>query len=295
MVREPRPEASRPHEEEEPHIPTSQSPLLETNQTSDSLEQQATLLLQPQAESPTSHGVSAPLLAHDGSQVPSQPAPERRWPSTLPPPVARWACGQQRKDLRDEFNTLEICAVQLLKTYDLDNSGALDKKELKSLLQDYSNRDKPVSDADVSYVMMVADKNHDDTIDQQEILYGLGAWHAWNHMPMSVGATFTRKNIGQGLPLPSMEALHEVMVILNESQPVERDELEYVHSLAVGLGATAECATNEQMRRAIAPWYMNIERAVTSTKKSCHGLAARCTPAGFLAYWQFATTGATTG
>jgi len=41
------------------------------------------------------------------------------------------------------------------------------------------------------------------------------------------------------------------------------EEVEYVQSLAVGLGATAGCATTEQMRKAIAAWYINIERAET--------------------------------
>merc|ERR1712008_35515 len=44
---------------------------------------------------------------------------------------------------------------------------------------------------------------------------------------------------------------------------VEMEEVEYVHSLAVGLGATAECATTDQMRKAIAAWYINLERAET--------------------------------
>jgi len=250
-------------QEEELHLPTSQSPLLGQGQTSRSVEQQGTLLLEPDAETPTNHGISPPLLRDNSSKVPSQPKLESGWPSMLPPPAPRWACGQQRQELRDAFNTLEINAVQILRTYDFDNSGALDVKELKPLLQDYSARDKPVSDADVSYVMMIADKNHDEKIDQHEILYGLRAWHAWNHMPMSVGTAFTRYKIGQGFPLPSVQAMQQVMLTLNEHQPVEIEEVEHARSLAMSLGATDERATTDQMRKAIAAWYINIERAET--------------------------------
>jgi len=83
-------------------------------------------------------------------------------------------------------------------------------------------------------------------------------------MPMSVGAAFTRYKIGQGLPLPSEQTLKDLMVTLNESQPVEMEEVQSVRSLAISLGASDEGATTDQMRRAIAAWYVNIERAETT-------------------------------
>jgi len=114
--------------------------------------------------------------------------------------------------------------------------------------------------------MKVADKNEDQAIDHQEVFYGLRAWHAWNNMPKSVGAAFTRYKIGQGLPMPSVETLKEAMLTLNECQPVEQEEVEYVHSLATGLGgASAERASTDQMRKAIAAWYLNVERSETTT------------------------------
>jgi len=318
MVQEPRPEDSRPDEEEEPLLhTTSRTFLLEKDLTSASPEQQEPLSLglqgeeptsqsisaswlgkivtrvssQPQAEEPTSQSISAPWFGTIVTRVPSQSEAEEptspgisdswfgkiikrdpsqqtlgaSWPSTTPPPTPRWACGQQRRQLRDNFNSIEMGTLQILKTYDFDNSGTLDMKELKLLLQDYSDQGKPVSDDEVSFVMMVAKKNPDHKNDQQDIVFGLRAWHAWNHMPMSVCAAFTRHQIGQGLPLPSMQALQELMSTLNEPQPVDMVEVDYVRSLAVGLGATTEHATPDQMRKAIAAWYLNIERAETAS------------------------------
>merc|ERR1719362_1285036 len=65
--------------------------------------------------------------------------------------------------------------------------------------------------------------------------------------------------------MPSMETLHEAMLTLNESQPVENAEVQYVISVAIHLGASAECATTDQMRKAIAAWYLNVERSESNT------------------------------
>lgn len=203
-----------------------------------------------------------PLFGRSGYAPLSKEQPLGSRQTSLPPPAQRWSCGQQRLQLRDSFNSLEISALQILKHYDLDNNGFLDIKELRPLLKDHSDRDK-VTDDEVAYFMLVADKNNDDNIDQQELFFGLRAWHAWNNMPKSVGAAFSRYNIGQGLAMPSVEKLKEAMLTMNESQPIEHEEVEYVHSLAISLGATAERATTDQMRKAIAAWYLNVERSDT--------------------------------
>jgi hypothetical protein len=251
-----------------------QSPLLAAG----SPQQQGSLLLQPQSPEsadssgvhqaedaePLKKGADVPLFGRSGYAPLSKEQPLGSRVSSLPPPAQRWSCGQQRLQLRDSFNSLEISALQILKHYDLDNNGFLDIKELRPLLKDHSDRDK-VTDDELAYFMLVADKNNDENIDQQELFFGLRAWHAWNNMPKSVGAAFTRYNIGQGLAMPSKEKLKEAMLTLNESQPIEQDEAEYVHSLAISLGARAERATTDQMRKAIAAWYLNVERSDTNT------------------------------
>jgi len=245
-----RPEASRPPVEDAEDAsevgPSMQAPLLA-------------------AGSPQQQGAEVSFFGPKGYAPLSNEQPLGTGPTSFPAPAQRWACGQQRLQLRDSFNSLEISALQIMKTYDLDNNGHLDMKELRPLLKDYCDRDKPVTDDEVAYVMKVADKNQDQTIDHQELFFGLRAWHAWNNMPKSVGAAFTRYKMGQGLPMPSVETLREAMLTINECQPVENEEVEYVHSLAIGLGASAESSTTDQMRKAVAAWYLNVDRSDTST------------------------------
>merc|ERR1711937_955346 len=54
------------------------------------------------------------------------------------------------------------------------------------------------------------------------------------------------------------------MEVLNESQPVSEEEAAYVRQMALHLGASEDRATLVQMRKALAPWYINVERGETS-------------------------------
>jgi len=174
----------------------------------------------------------------------------------------RWDCGRQRQELRQEFNSHEVGAAILIRRYDVDRSGVLEANEVESLLQDY-NRGRPVRDDELRFVMLAADKNSDKCISKEELLYALKVWYAFKHMPKSVGASLTRYKIGGGPP-PSVATLRECMVTLNDSLPVPTDEVHRVLAAATRFGGTDELVTTQQMRKAIATWYLHLQRNETA-------------------------------
>jgi len=180
----------------------------------------------------------------------------------LPREASLWQCGEQRLALRRKFNMKEIDAARMMSKYGADDGAVMEPVQLRQLLQDY-NGGRPPRDDEVGYMLRVADKRPDEGISRAEVLFALRAWYAFHHMPKSVGAAFTKHRVGGG-PIPSGDDLHSFLVALNESLPVDSDEVELVRSTALGLGASEGLATPEQMRQAVAAWYLHIEREGTS-------------------------------
>jgi len=174
------------------------------------------------------------------------------------PLAAPWQCGSRRLTLRRRFNDKELDAARILEKYDKDSNGLLNVGELKVLLQDYSEGEL-VSQADVDYIMRVADVDHDNGISKGELLHGLKAWYALKNLPKAVDLALQERSLSEGA-LPTMEAMRELLQEVNESQPVALEEAEQVRSAALALGATEELATADQLRGAVADWYLQIER-----------------------------------
>mmetsp|Transcript_3652 Transcript_3652/g.10027 ORF Transcript_3652/g.10027 Transcript_3652/m.10027 type:complete len:781 (-) Transcript_3652:104-2446(-) len=190
-------------------------------------------------------------------------APQASHLSALRRPVsARWQCGPRRLELRQRFNTNELDGARIIEKYDADNSGALEVGELKALVQDYSQGNL-VTQADVEYLLKVADANKDGVVSRGEVLHGLKAWFALRNLPKQADLALKEHGFGDG-PLPTAEALRNFLVVANESQPVTLAEAQQVRSMALNLGATHEHVTFEQMRGAVAEWYLQIERDETA-------------------------------
>mmetsp|Transcript_25190 Transcript_25190/g.79402 ORF Transcript_25190/g.79402 Transcript_25190/m.79402 type:complete len:435 (-) Transcript_25190:150-1454(-) len=179
----------------------------------------------------------------------------------FPPEAAQWQCGEQRLALRQKFNMKEIDAAQLMRRYDADHSKLLEPGEVRHLLRDYNDGRSP-KEEELDFIMKVSDKNHDHSISQEEIAFALRAWYAFRNMPKSVGHAFSKHRLGNG-PLPPLEAMREVLLSLNEHQPVSADEAAFVRSMAFNLGGSDGHVTLEQLRQAVAAWYLHIERGDT--------------------------------
>lgn len=194
----------------------------------------------------------------------------------IPAPTAREACGECRLALRDKFNERELSTASVFEGE--DPQTIMEDVIFRDLLREY-NGNRDISEQDFEYITYVADDNGDRQIQRSEVPWALKAWFAFKEMPKSVGSAFTRYGIGEG-PSPSRRVVQELLVTLNDSQPVEDDEVEFVLTLARDLariaaarrqdenswGSSSETQvrlTHETMRQAIAVWYMNVERSKT--------------------------------
>mmetsp|Transcript_67468 Transcript_67468/g.135466 ORF Transcript_67468/g.135466 Transcript_67468/m.135466 type:complete len:303 (-) Transcript_67468:67-975(-) len=111
--------------------------------------------------------------------------------------------------------------------------------------------------------MKIADADHDQRISQEEVMFALRTWYAFNHMPSSVGHAFAKYGFSGG-PMPSLESFRKLLLSLNEHQPVDEAEATFVRAVAVQLSGSETRVTLEQLRQAVATWYLNIERGETS-------------------------------
>jgi len=178
-----------------------------------------------------------------------------------PPEAASFQCGSQRLKLRKTFNCKEIDVVKVLHQFDTNEDDSLSLDELGHLLVDYNQWKKKVSDTELHDIMTIADSDENGTLEQDELIYALRTWYAYVNMPRSVGPELTRIS---DCPLPSTEILKTVLLSLNDNHPVGTEEAVHVRHVAVDLGATEQQVTTQQMRMAIASWYLHIERQETT-------------------------------
>jgi len=174
-----------------------------------------------------------------------------------PPVAAQWQCGQARVKLRQSFNAKEIDVTKIMGQYDTDEDCKLEHDEFLMLLQDYDHWAQHINSQEVDMVLALADLDHDDCIEPNEVLYALKVWFAYIQMPRSVGPVLATISDG---PLPAEDTIREALLLLNEEHPVSDEEAAYVRHLALALGGSEPRVTARQMRMAISAWYLHIER-----------------------------------
>lgn len=178
-----------------------------------------------------------------------------------PRELAKWQTGGQRLALRQHFNVKEIHVADIVRRYDIDRSRVLEPGEVRRLLQDY-NGGRPPREEELGFIMKIADKNHDQRISQEEVMFALRTWYAFNHMPKSVGHALGKYGFGGG-PLPSTQAMQRFLLTLNEQQPVSEEEAAFVRAVAAHLSGSEGYVSLEHLRQAVAAWYLNVERGDT--------------------------------
>lgn len=203
--------------------------------------------------------------SHGDLNTVSGPLGNRLFPSPTPLIVV----GSQRKRLREHFNLKEIDVELIFHRFDADQSNQLEQKEFRALLTAFIGRKAGnLRDDEYRFVMAVADKDRNECISKRELLYGLQAWYAFNFMPIEVNSALKKYRISpEGCRMPSQEVLRGLLVDLNGFIDVDPEEINVVRRAALALGATEERVTMEQLRRAVAVWYINIERSHTNTRR----------------------------
>jgi len=183
---------------------------------------------------------------------------------------ARWSCGPRRLKLRQDFNHEEINVMRVMQDYDKDGSETLEQDELRNLLHDWSSG-ADISDDDIRFILAVADFDHDNCISSGEVMYALRAWYSYKHLPSNVESILNEHGVGEGILTADdkefQDSLCQALTFLNEHQPVDQEEVAAVIDIMKALSPYEDKMPKDVIYRAVATWYLNIERDETQNSR----------------------------
>lgn len=180
--------------------------------------------------------------------------------SVRPGATSTWQVGKDRLRLRQAFNREEISTTKIMKEYDVDGNGVLEKDEIHNMLQNYQTWKRKPTDDEFEMLMAVADTDEDEMIETNEVIYALKVWYAYTRMPRSANRVITSIS---GMHVPSTDILKTALTTMNENYPVGEEEVAHVRLCAQFLAGTTTKVDLAQMRMAVATWYLNVERSAT--------------------------------
>lgn len=163
------------------------------------------------------------------------------------------AARQKAADLhKKEHERIE----KVFKLYDKDKTGKLNKDELKTLMKDYGGRE-PTED-EVTFVMKMSDEGKTGYLTLDEVSGAIKCWRSYNEPATQarILKTFAQYDTDNSGKLDK-EQLKKCLSDLNDQQPVEDGEVEWVLSNAdvIGDGQISKI----ELGQAIAYWFVHVD------------------------------------
>jgi len=161
--------------------------------------------------------------------------------------------------------------AKIMKKYDTNRSGKLEKNQVRQLLTDLDSStppNTPPTEEELNVIMQLADdKCSNNAIDLSELKTAMTAWHVY---------TTTRKDIEQALKKYDVsnsgklevDELKEYLKELNGGIEVPADEVNWVLGQADIFGDGA--VNQHELVLATAAWYANVEEKKNSFR--CWGM-----------------------
>eukprot|EP00929_Paragymnodinium_shiwhaense_P018716 TRINITY_DN12992_c0_g1_i3.p1 TRINITY_DN12992_c0_g1~~TRINITY_DN12992_c0_g1_i3.p1 ORF type:complete len:740 (+),score=149.39 TRINITY_DN12992_c0_g1_i3:94-2313(+) len=208
-------------------------------------------------------GVSSPAAAP--LRAPQAPV----WPL----PIGRERAGKQRLAARDAFNLAELRATSLC-----GGLTAMDAPKVKELFSEFSSpsvsQKSPAEDA--QWVMQLADRDCNGSVDADEFLFALRAWNGCRCLQRDALRFLAETDCK--LSSPAVKETVEVMMTeLNGKLPVPPEEINLVIKEAAFLGKGK--AGRAPFMRAIGAWYAHIRRKDTECTALVSAAATHWLPA----------------
>jgi len=161
---------------------------------------------------------------------------------------------QRRLDLAQQRKQAKEQRKALVKKYDKDKNGQLEREELKKLLIEDSKME--VSDQDVEYYFIRFDRSQSGGITPEEIESLLASFHAYVQTKPQAEEFMAKYDVSKDGFL-SKEELKQLMTDLNDGKPVADTEVEGVMQSADML--KHEKLEKPDLMRAIAFWDSQID------------------------------------
>jgi Ca2+-binding EF-hand superfamily protein len=170
----------------------------------------------------------------------------------------------RRDKAREQFSISEVEARLYFTQFDVDQSGYLDRDEVRMLLQEFLEETHDITPEELVWVFKIADQNGDDRISLQEMVHAIRAWHGYVHISEEYADLFDAYSMdGEGLTL---EELRSLLTALNDGAEVSEadaaDVLEHADVLGDGVIQRFE------LLGAIGTWYVSIGRDPPGATKS---------------------------
>ena len=153
-------------------------------------------------------------------------------------------------------------AQSLMKKYDVNESGDLDRSQLKQLMTDYNNKVEP-NEEEVSFVLKMADARSTGSVsDENEIKEAVSAWKGLQRDMDLINARYEHYDNNQSGKLEKGQ-LKVLLQDLNEGIPPTKAEVEWV--LAAADKSESGGVDHDELRAAIAIWYTRTGAAADTT------------------------------
>jgi len=137
----------------------------------------------------------------------------------------------------------------LMKKYDVNESGDLDRSQLKQLMTDYNNKVEP-NEEEVSFVLKMADARSTGSVsDENEIKEAVSAWKGLQRDMDLINARYEHYDNNQSGMLEKGQ-LKVLLQDLNEGIPPTKAEVEWV--LAAADKSESGGVDHDELRAAIA-------------------------------------------
>jgi len=152
---------------------------------------------------------------------------------------------------------------KLMRKYDLDKSGDLDRGQLKKMMTETHTNGcgQEPSDEEVEFVLKVADKSKSDSITREEVMLAMQVWSTYCAKKSEIDTAFDNFDSDKSGSL-SKEQLKNYLVHLNDNEPVDDEDVEFVFTMADVMGDGV--ISKPELLRATALWYSQCKK-----KSSC--------------------------
>eukprot|EP00929_Paragymnodinium_shiwhaense_P011492 TRINITY_DN11724_c0_g1_i1.p1 TRINITY_DN11724_c0_g1~~TRINITY_DN11724_c0_g1_i1.p1 ORF type:complete len:211 (+),score=85.64 TRINITY_DN11724_c0_g1_i1:76-708(+) len=174
-----------------------------------------------------------------------------------PTPVSA-AEERRRQAARKEYER-RVRLAKIIRTYDANKSGKLEKDQVVKLLTDMDGSTPPgtqPTDDELEWIMRVADKAGDGCIDRDELEMAMGAWDTYINLKQEMEDVMATFDIEKNGTL-SREEVSNYLKKLNGGMPVTDEEVKMVFD-AADVEGDGQIDLME-LTRATALWYGYVE------------------------------------
>eukprot|EP01061_Rhynchopus_euleeides_P015434 TRINITY_DN2635_c0_g1_i1.p1 TRINITY_DN2635_c0_g1~~TRINITY_DN2635_c0_g1_i1.p1 ORF type:complete len:241 (+),score=64.13 TRINITY_DN2635_c0_g1_i1:69-791(+) len=170
---------------------------------------------------------------------------------------------EARKKRSDDIRARKDAKVErVMRNFDFDGSGQLEKSELKAVMESL-NDGMSVTEEEVEWLLTTCDGDKNAAIDKEEIYDAISWWEHYRSCKDRL-SMIVRKYDTSGNGVLELDELVQVLTHLNDDRPVDRSEAQVVMKIC---DASRDGKLNPQeLLYAISVWYAAHDQEVSKVE-----------------------------